>query len=441
MAIAVQPAAEKTIERARQQLRDDQETGALKYELQPRHDNVSGVELSLQFLNQQHGFEETTDPNMVRRGIFKFDRQQELHRLSLSEELLRRIDPGPYEDLNYLALLTFQAASAEMGFEILSQRPEPERWSHFVLGTVHEPQVNAFADSVEVQGATIIELYSGLIDFIYQAAKALIEALDPQMSKDPRATTSAASDEKSIARNLDENPGPVNRLYKTLEAYFYHGYPRAFWNEDVPAVQHPSLGMLVDFAERWAIAHEYGHGLTAEFHRPLPPEANKDWVDEYLADQNATILTVASACQLDGVTPEFPLSSANFVLACLDILRRALSIVQTGKANPPWTDKTHPPNKERTQNNVRTFYRFFDVVYDGPRLKDLNFVLQSPSGESRPVPASVREQIGHSYDLANGVLSIWKRVEPMLLHDYANDRPLHSMWLPQSDDSRSESKS
>lgn len=429
MTATVQPATESTIEGARQQLREDQETGALTYGLQRRQCNVSGAELALQFLNSQHGFEETADPNTVRRGVFKFDRKQELRRLSLSEELLRRIDPGPYEDPNYLALLAFQAASAEMGFEALSQRPEPERWSHFLLGTVHEPQVNAFADSVDVKDATIIELYSGFIDFIYQSAKALIEALDPHISDDPRATTSAASDEKSIAKNLNENPGPVNRLYRTLEAYFYHGYPRAFWNEEVPAVQSPSLGMLVGLAERWAVSHEYGHGLTTEFHRPLPPDANKAWVDEYIADQNATILTVVSACQFDGVTPEFPLSSANFVLACLEILRQALSIVQAGEANPPWTDNTHPPNKVRAEDNVQTFYRFFDVVYDGPFLKDLNFVLQPPNSLPRQIPNTVREQIGHSFDLANGVFSIWKRVAPMLLRDKDNNRRPHPMWV------------
>jgi hypothetical protein len=441
MAISVQPATERTIERARQQLREDQETGALKYGLLPRRGNVSGMELSLQFLNRQHGFEETADPNTVKRGVFKFDRKQELRRLSLGEDLLRRVDPGPYEDPNYLALLAFQAASAEMGFEVLSHRPEPGRWSHYLLGTVHEPQVNAFADNVDVEGATIIELYSGLIDFIYQSSKALIEVLNPHISDDPRATTSAASDEESIVKNLNENPEPVNRLYKTLEAYFYHGYPRAFWHEEVPSVQHPSLGMLVGLAERWVVSHEYGHGLTTEFHRPLPPEANKAWVDEYIADQNATILAVVSASQLDGVTPEFPLSSANFVLACLEILRRAVSIVQAGEANPPWTDDTHPPNKERAENNVQTFYRFFDVVYDGPFLKDLNFVLQSPSSQLRQVPDAVREQIRHSFDLAKGMLSIWKRVAPMLLNDYANHRPLHPMWLPQSDDSKRGSKS
>ena len=40
------------------------------------------------------------------------------------------------------------------------------------------------------------------------------------------------------------------------------------------------------------------------------------------------------------------------------------------------------------------------------------------------MPDSVREQIRHSFDFANGVLSICKRVAPRLLNDYAN----HLTW-------------
>jgi hypothetical protein len=66
------------------------------------------------------------------RGIFKFDRRQEEERLRLAEELIRRVDPGPYEDPNYLALLAFQAASIEMCLRSLSGERTNEPWSRFL---------------------------------------------------------------------------------------------------------------------------------------------------------------------------------------------------------------------------------------------------------------------------------------------------------------------
>jgi hypothetical protein len=153
--------------------------------------------------------------------------------------------------------------------------------------------------------------------------------------------------------------------------------------------------------------------------------------EEELFMIDTLILTVASACQLDGVTPEFPLSSANSVLACQEILRRALSIVQSGDPNPPWTDDTYPPNDERQERNLQTFYGAFEVEYDGPYLKDLIFVRPALVREWRDAPDSVREQLLHSFDLSNRMFQIWRRVEPRLMTDHANGRQPHRMWLPR----------
>jgi hypothetical protein len=81
------------------------------------------------------------------------------------------------------------------------------------------------------------------------------------------------------------NPEPVQRLYKTLEAYFFNGYPRAFANETVKEQHHPGLSVMVGLVERWTIAHEYGHALTAgtKFHGTSVQ--NPRWANELIADQ------------------------------------------------------------------------------------------------------------------------------------------------------------
>lgn len=420
---------EEELAAARQVLRRRQEEDGVKNGLKRRPDVPPVRELALDRLNQQTHFESTADPNTVSRGIFKFDRSQELKRVRLAEEIIGRVDPGPYEDPSYLAMLAFQAASIEMAFESLSGAEEAERWSQFLLGTVHSSEVNAFALTFSHDRHVIVVMYSALVDFVYQAAKALTAAQNPARSERSDATVSTRPDVKSIERMLETNPEPIERLYKTLEAYFYKGYPRAFANEVVPELHHPSLGVLIGLAERWALAHEYGHGFARDLHWSLPPGANPDWAEEFFADQNATILSVVSTGLLDSMPPELSLASGIFVLGCLDVLRRAASIVREGTESPVTDDATHPPNKVRAQRVVQTFYHFFDAIYDGPHLRDLTFVRNRPTPPV--VSDSVREQIKGAFDYANGLFAIWKPVAEMLKKDYANNRPLHHMWLSE----------
>ena len=94
---------------------------------------------------------------------------------------------------------------------------------------------------------------------------------------------------------------------------------------------------------------------------------------------------------------------------------------------PRYGDETHPPYKLRSERVVDTFYEFFDAVYEGPRLRDLKFILER---EQRPVVSErTREQIGHAFDFANGLFTLWKPVKELLHKDYVAKRPLHPMWL------------
>lgn len=417
---------------ARQLLRHRQEEAAVRSGLRPQQSHPSVLSVALEDLNQQTHFEPThdpSDPNAVRRGIFKFDRCQELRRIQLAEDLIRRVNPGPYEDPSYLALLAFQAASIEMAFEQLTGKEEAERWSQFLLGTVHSPEVNAFAMTFRHDRHAVIVMCSAFVDFVYQAAKALTAAQNPVRSDRPDATVTTHTAVKSIEKMLDSHPEPVERLYRTLEAYFYKGYPRAFMNEVVPDLQQPSLGVLIGLSERWALAHEYGHVFARDLHWTFPAGVNPNWAQEFFADHNATILSVISTSFLDGMPPELSLAGGIFVFACMDVLRRAVAIARDGTESAVDQDMTHPPYKMRAEQLIRTFYHFFDVTYDGPRHKDLTFVANRPAAPA--VSDSVREHIRHAFDFANGLFAIWKRAKERLIREYQSGRPLHRMWLAQ----------
>ena len=187
------------------------------------------TEQSVGLLKRQRQFVPTSDPNIVRRGVFRFDREPEVERIRRSEDLVRRVEPGPFEDPGYFAFLAYQAASIEMALPL----DHKDRFSRFLLGTVHAASVNAFSQRFSSTGYTVVALHSGIIDFIYQSAKAVVDALNPVRTPDASSFVRSNADLERIRAELKTNDAPVDRVYRTLESYFFQGYPRAFANEAV----------------------------------------------------------------------------------------------------------------------------------------------------------------------------------------------------------------
>lgn len=410
------------LDEARRFLREEQAKAAKGRPGFPYANRENVTEQSLSRLMTQRQYVPTGDPNMVRRGVLHFDRRQEEERIRRSGELVRRVEPGPFEDPGYFAFLAYEAASFEM-----TALPQ-EGWggfSRFLLGTVHTASVNAFSQQSEADGYWVVLLNSGFIDFVYQSAKAVIEALHPVRSVDNKSFVQANTDPQKIRAELKVNDAPANRVYRTLESYFFGGYPRAFTNETLLEEHIPPLESLVSMAERWTLAHEYGHGLALDLDFRKAP--NPSWAEEFFADGQATILTVLSALSLDGVPPEVPLSGGVFTLACLNLVRRAYSIVTTGQDSQDSGSATHPPYKRRAEQNVTVFRHYFDVQYkDGGRAGlDWQFKLR------KNLPAEdtfVREHREGVYVFANVLFDIWPAVKQRLAEQFKAKRPLHEMW-------------
>jgi hypothetical protein len=229
---------------------------------------------------------------------------------------------------------------------------------------------------------------------------------------------------EEIRTRLKSNDGPANRVYRTLESYFFNGYPRAFANETLVEEHVPVLHVLISMAERWAVAHEYGHGLAmgvAFDEAPNPRQA-----EEFYADTNATVLTVLSAWTLDHLPPESSLAGANFTLACLDILRRAYSVVTTGRAVRDPGNGSHPPNDVRAEQCIEVFRRFFKVRYlDGGRVSSLYLADRKQPDDENPFGDKQREGV---YYFSKALFEIWPVVQERLTRQYINRRPLHSIW-------------
>jgi hypothetical protein len=265
-----------------------------------------------------------------------------------------------------------------------------------------------------------------LIDFVYQAAKAVVEALNPSRSTTGRSAVAAALDLELIRERMRSEPGALVRLYRVLAAYFFDGYPRASSFETVLDEQSPPLSLLVSMAERWILGHEYGHGL-ASLSFEAPPEVNLSRAREYSADAAATIATVRSAAELDHVSPEFALGGAIFALSCLDILVRASNLLRTGKEeNPSGESETHPPTRDRAMKVIATFRQFFDVRYDADGGFDLDFVLRREAPEAHNFS---REHGRRAFAFANVLQTLWPPVARRLLDEHRAGRELHSHWV------------
>jgi hypothetical protein len=378
-------------------------------------------------LSKRRSFQRTADPRLVVRDGLKFNPELEEKRIALAEDLIRRVDPGPFEDPVYLSLLAYQAASIEMALLDRSDGKQIDwGWSRFLLGTIHCPETNAFAQKFDSHGHVVVVLHSGLIEFAYQAAKAVVAAQNPMRTTVGRGFVTTDSSAEHIVAELARNQRPVERLYRTLEAYFFAGYPRAFTNEVVPVEHLLPLGFLIDMTERWIIAHEYGHGLATRIDWKRAPES-PNRAEEYFADENATIQTAMSAARCDVVPPEFGLIGGLFSLACLEVVRRGLSVVCHGVIDADQGDDEHPPNQMRAENILRAFNVLIDVRETATGV-DVGLKLQ-PGLDLNPAETdATRLRRARVFQYPNALFAIWDRVLPRLRKDFESGRPLHRMW-------------
>jgi hypothetical protein len=424
--------AEKTkneeLSKSRNFLRETQERCARQSGAFPGNRPLSTLAPTLAALQEYRSFEETDIPGIVRRGLLKFDRKIEERRIDLAEQLILRTMPGPYEDSSYLALLAYQAASIEMTLNNVATSDD-RPWSRVILGTIHSPDVNALAKGFVQGGYTTVMVFSALIDFVYQSAKAAVAASNPTRIYDGSTDIRSNLSPDALRRQIRENSEPIDRLYATLEAYFYHGYPRAFAKEQVREENVVSLGMLIGLAERFVVGHEYGHKNAKLTKRDPEHSSNSKWREEFFADRHAMFINVMSGATLDEINPEVALCGAVFSLTCADILSRSMSIALQGEEVPDEGSEDHPPLKTRIMRLVDGFHEVFDIRYaSGYREADLSIRPHPVSATS--VDPAIREHVrSGASSYADALMIIWEQVRDLLKRDFESGRRLHSMWM------------
>jgi hypothetical protein len=416
---------------ARRLLRDQQKAAAERVGMAPQGSGEGTGPAALAELRRVYAFEDTADPATVRRGPFRFGREAEERRIAVAADIITRSDPGPYEDAVYLALLAYQAASVAMAYAPLSDPPmAPPHFARFLLGSIPSTEVNAFATVHKRSGYTVVEVNAALLDFIYQSAKAVVAAQRPMRAADSGGIT-AHGDLDRVRAALDADDAPAARLFASLEAYLYHGSTRPVRQETVPEEYSPPLSLLVAQAERFVVAHEYGHGVM-ERRDTTDSHLSPAWTAELLADNFAMFATVISAIRLDSLPPEFALSGAVFALACLDLLTRAVAAARYGEVPADEASESHPPFAWRVARVLEGFHQMFDVEYGEPtRMPRVTIV--DPSTRRTPPDEDVRRTVEQRATAQTDILFLlWDHVLPRLLREHGSGRRLHPMWYPAS---------
>lgn len=381
----------------------------------------AGLEPTLASFRRRTTYELVADePERVRRGEFSFHRNTEDERIARGEALIRRVDPGPFEDPEYLARLAFEAASVEIAWRRL---PNEVDFGNVLIGTAHAAKVNALTRRYEDEGYITIVINSGAVDFIYEATRALVEMQDPQRVAERRTRTTISAEE--VSTRVADNPRLADRLYDVLAAYYFDGYPRVS-SPEVPEQQESMLTLVSSLALRWIVGHEYGHGLLAVPDDP-PEGVNPLWAAEFSSDELGMVATVISGSEMDGAAPDICLGAAKFAIACWEMLELTrLALLDGDDDQPVDGTPTHPAYDERSDALVAFFERDFSCRFDDrdPSWWDLTLdpFGATPNGHRLPP-----EKLPNVNQYADVLKAMWPAVKERLLSAKTR-RTLHPIW-------------
>jgi hypothetical protein len=407
------------LSKARRSLRKDQKDYAQcwRSDKKPFHRN-SMLEPTLQAIQELKQFVHTIDTDLVKRDIFKFNRDLEEERILLAEDLVRRVKPGPYENPQHMKLIAYHAASVEM-VNRHKLHIDDRIGSNILLGTIRSSRIDARADT-DIGGYTVIHVNSGFIDFLYQAANSVMIVSNPVKAHDGKADLYAHFSDEEIDFELSKNPEPVRLLYETLTTYFYSDYPELSGLENIESEIQRMLKIIYEMSIRFTIAHEYGHHfskystLNKKVAYPLPA-----WKEELSADQYAMYTTVLSGHWLDHFSPDVSLAGAVLNIACLDMLNEARFIISYGRLPSDTEIESQSIYLSRANDIVNTFHRCFDLKYGEGRNYELR---QLPSPRQLDmVDDEIRKIFSwRVFRPANALWHIWKQVQEKILLEYAN---------------------
>jgi hypothetical protein len=346
------------------------------------------------------------DGPYIRDNVFRYPADTERARQALTQQIIERVSPGPFEDPVFLEMVARQAASVELALHSSDDRKgaiDPAVLSRILVGTIGEPRSEAY--SAAIGDAAVIAMSAGMMEFYYQCAKAVVLAWKPLQAAGENLL-SFSSAPGDTEESLDEDPSPVTLLRDTLAAWLYDGRPRSPHSVLPPEERQTPITMLINGAERFVLAHEYGHVLMHELRvfgqdSAAAPGADSAWDMEFEADTFGALIAVRSGGMLDLLPANMALESAELAMRAEEIFDEVLAAA-TGSA--PEETVSHPPFPQR----VAVLEHIYRQHHPDPAAADDDLV-------GMQVPARTLDQI-------------WRRARPQLTTIMQSGIPLNAVW-------------
>lgn len=283
------------------------------------------------------------------------------------------------------------------------------------FGTLASGQVNAMTIAVP-GGGHLVVLERQLLTFANLISKAIALAL-PVTSRAPDGTVGFGLSPDQVIAHLDADPTAVLRFAETVVAYVMYGRPTAAPSYILDRVEYQRLASTFrDSLELFVVGHEYAHVLAGHVGAGGRParglsagslavtEVDYGWLQEFEADITGARLGAAAMQRSDQVGPGFAFSGSEIYFCAMDVMDRAVSLLQFGDESARRLG-THPPSDLRREmlrfsvtklgpeelatevlDMGRTIQAIIDVLWDRTRVAMESF---HRAGE-RPAPMWTR---------------------------------------------------
>lgn len=340
----------------------------------------------------------------LRAGPFTYEASIERRRFARTREIIERVSPSWAEDGGYLEMLARQAASIEIFLISHLQQSEAatDPLERILIGTLGQPRSTAWTRKVD--DYAVIAIAAGMMNAYYQLSKAVVISWQP-VDPPPGRLVSLDSTPEAVEKVLDASPTALDVAYESLSSWFFDGVAQPSTTRAPEELYQPALIVLINYAERFVLGHEYCHALLEYMGYPIgefPVEVLPDKDEEFRADIVGGWAVAESAAQLDSVPPNVALQSALFAMKVHEIVDDALVIF----GRPPTPSTTHPPFSAR----ANTVLQMYQAVYGHLAVDDISL-----SSKALPVPARTLDQI-------------WARLRPQFVSAAQQGKSLHAIW-------------
>jgi hypothetical protein len=348
------------------------------------------------------------DGSYLLDDVFRYPDDSERARWALTRQIIERVAPGPFEDPVFLEMLARQAASIEIALCPEGGTISPEALSRIIVGTIGQPRSEAY--SAAIGDAAVIAVSAGMMEFIYQCAKVVVLSWKKRAPAGPGQVSFSVRPEDT-AEVLGSDPYPVALLRSTLAAWLFKGRPRSAGSRLPSSAERIPVTRLINGAERFVLAHEYGHALMHELKvlssaTPAPPENESAWDKEFAADTFGALAVSESSRLLDLLPANIALMGAELVMKAHEIFDQVFGLVRGGEM-PDESVASHPPFAQRAA------------------------VLEQLYLQLHPEPTIAREDLEGMRAPAETLDQIWARVAPELVGTLRAGMPLDPVWSPE----------